>query len=216
MQTLDEMNQAIDSLVNQHYYSEDFELEAAMRAFYERLSDHEQAVCHQALIERLRVDPSILTVSLCSQIPIPEAAPLLASALNGEKTSSQRTRSIMAALRHYDDAHSFTAVERFLESDQEPEALQQLARIDFNRVRPHLMRAMTRPHLHPFCLQIFHEQRKRGGLEALADTLASWAAPDPETFEMRLRDVLSCKKGDYNPFSIEEQQTLLRAVHPQA
>lgn len=201
----------LDALIARHYYSEDFELLSALRAYRDGLAPAEQDTLCAVVLQRLFRDGSIVDVMLCSVVHVPSAASVLAAKLDREQQPSQLTRALLDALQHYHGDDVFAAVERFVDSDQEGEALQALARIDFARSAPHLVRALQKDHLLDRCLHIFHARMKRVGRAALSVELRSLALRTP-AIAGRLARALQAKRPPFNPLSDDDLAFLLEAL----
>lgn len=196
------------ALVQRHYYSEDFELLSAARAYHEQLDPAEREALRDVVAGRLLQEGTLVDVLLCSALEIPEAAPRLASLLLREESASQMSRALIQALQHYGGDEAYRAVERFLDSEQESEALRALAAIDFVRALPHLARLLDQEHHLDTCLHILYERRKRVGLPRLLHELQAASALQPRLLRDRLRRSLRAKTGEYNPFSEADLRAL--------
>lgn len=208
MRSRDELEQALSQLVESHYYSEDFELISAARAFQGQLSGAEQESLKELLAGRLREEGSMVDIVLCSVIDAPGAGPILARRLDGESTPSQLTRALIAALACYRGDEVFRAVERFVDSDQEGEALAAIARIDFRRALPWMARALSRDHLLGPVLHILHTRSKEIGVAGLVDELRQASVDLPVGFRSGILRALDAKADDYNPFSREDRDCI--------
>ncbi|MCO5044858.1 MAG: hypothetical protein M9963_07460 [Kiritimatiellae bacterium] len=213
MKTADEILSDLQALDADNYYSEDFEWLSAVRAYRAGLSEGEGQFFREAVLRRLLMDGSITDVLLCSVDAIPEAATLLANKLNGESAPSQMTRALIEALRRCGGEEAFRAVARFVDSDQEGEALRALAAIHFVRALPFLARAMKKEYIRDLALHILHDRFRAVGMDALQRELLAFCAgwSDAELSERFCR-ALKCKDEPYNPFTVEEIATLTRAL----
>lgn len=205
------MSVALSALVQSHYYSEDFELLSAVRAFAEALPPGEADELKAVILSRMAAEGSMVDILLCSVVDVPGAVPLLADRLDRETAPSQLTRALISALQRYPCDAAFRAVERFVDSDQEGEALAAIARIDFLRAVPYIVRSLDREYLHGPILHMLHERRKRVGLPALAVELAAVPSADLAALRRRLVKALDSKAAAFNPFPESERQRL-RAV----
>lgn len=212
MKTENEIDQEIEEIIQAHYYSEDYDLEWSIRNYRDQLSADEQSLFDDLLVKRLTDDPSIVHITFCARITDPRFVPLLCDLLDKETAISQRSRALIAALRHYRHPEVFRAVERFVDSDQEREAITCLAAVDFDRFRPYFIRAMNKDHLRDTCLHILHAHKKRIGLHPLSDLLREWTKTYAAMSADRLGVVLDCKQGEYNPFSIDEIKALKKGI----
>lgn len=201
MKTVGEITKEIDQLVQSHYYSEDFELVSSLRAYVDSLLAGEREHARQVVLKRLLDEGSMVNILLCSVIDVPSAVPILAGMLDREPVSNQVTRSLITALRMYQTADAYNAVERFVDSDQEMEALEALADIDFRRTIPLLVRAMKKEYFHGNLLHILHRQAKRAGLDGLIGVLRESSAIRTARFKDDLQQLLASKKEPYNPFT---------------
>lgn len=202
----------LQTLIQRHYYSEDFELVSAVRAYQAGLSVPERDELRAVVLGRLLDEGSMVDILLCSVIDVPSAGPVLALKLDRESVPSQLTRALITALQAYPGEEAFRAVERFLDSDQEGEALAALARLDFHRALPYLARALMQEHARGPILHLLHARAKETGVPALALELQVAAAGLPGDFRAGVVRVLEAKTGDYNPFSPEDLQRLRRAM----
>lgn len=199
-------------MVNDHYYSEDYELEWSSKHYAEALSEDERDLLDQVLIRKLTSDPNLAYVTIVTRLERPALTPYLATLLEKEPHSTAMSRSLLTALTHQPDEQAFSAVERFMDSDQEGEALTCLARMNFDRVLPHLRWAMQKDHLHNFCLHILHEYMRHKGLEALLHKVQELTQPERERLVPHLRKILTSKRGEFNPFADAELDALLAVL----
>lgn len=212
MKSRDDIARDLQELVARHYYSEDFELLSAVRVYRDGLAPAERDDLGAVALDRLFREGSIVDVLVCSVLDLPSAAPVLAARLDREHAPSQMSRALIVALQGHSGDDAFRAVERFLDSEQEHEALQALARIDFRRAAPYLLRALHDDHRLDLCLHILHDRRKRVGLDALGRDLRALAGPHPAHFRARVARALHAKEGPFNPFSDDERRDLLAAL----
>ncbi len=212
MKTKGDILEDLDRLIEQHYYSEDYELEWAACNYRDSLSPHERESFKDAMIDRLLDDPSMANIALCARLRIDELAPILTSILNSEIRTSQQSRAIMSALENYGDDASYESMERFMDSDQEGETLMRLCRMNFTRSLPYLRRAMNKEHMKDFCLHIFQERRKVVGLDGLIRDLQMIISADPSLYLESVRSVLTHKKADYNPFTAEDVNAIITGL----
>lgn len=204
----------LQQMESAHYYSEDFQWLSSVRAYRDGLAPAEQAALADVVMQRLLRDGSMTDILLCSVVDVPGAGSVLAAKLDRETVPSQLTRALIAALEHYRGDDVFRAVARFVDSDQENEALRALARIDFHRSLPFVARALQKEHQADLVLHILHDRVKaRAGLEILAIELRAFAAGwnDPDLMPRLLR-ALRGKPEPYNPFSPEELRRLEAAL----
>jgi hypothetical protein len=202
-------HEELDSFFEKNYYSEDFELQAGIQVWRDRLSGLDLEGFDQAILDRLSDDPSILNITICTRLELPSAIPLLVNLLNKEVETSQRSRSIMSALQNYSEEAVFTAIERFMDSSQEREALRILSLINYKRAKPYLFPAMFREGYEDECLHILHSAVKKHGLADVISELKEWGAEKPSRFRKRLKKILRSKPSSYNPFSGEEIRQIL-------
>jgi hypothetical protein len=212
MRTIEQLENELDDLIRRNYYAEDFELRWTLQKFGDELPVEDRAYFHQLVLQRLTADPSIMTVMLCSASLVPEAVPILVSVLNDQPEANMLTRSILSTLGRYGEPSAFDAVERFLDSDQEPEALTCLARLSFARALFYVLRASKRKHLHDVCLQILHERRKQSGLIRLITELSTFDKQSRHNVPRRVKAILRCKDDPYNPFTPEEIDAVLQGL----
>jgi len=212
MKSLSIIADELDKIISAHYYSEDFELISSMKAYYHSLDSFEKTYLEQIVLRRLMSDGSIVDVLLCSVVNVPSAVPVLSSRLNQEVSSNQVTRTLIAALRMYRSDEAYTAVERFLDSDQEIESLQALAEIDFRRSIPHIVIALKKEFTHGVVLHILHDRVKTSGISVLVDDLCNSSATRNATFKTLLSLALHSKKYPYNPFSESDIQHIINSL----
>lgn len=198
----------LNRLVEAHYYSEDYELEWAGKAYYDELTEEDRKRFEEVLVQRLSGRPSLSDISVCTRLGRPSLTPILANLLDREANSSAMSRAILAALSHQPDEMAYVSVERFMDSEQEGEALCCLARMNFRRALPHLRWAIQKEHLHNFCLHALHEFKREVGLETLAESVRELISPDPDRLSPHVRKILTSKQGRYNPFAEEELELL--------
>jgi hypothetical protein len=214
MKTEADIEQDLDRLIQEQYYSEGSELLAAVRQYGEALGAAEQAALRSAIGRRLAREPTELGVLLVSCWPTPEAAPRLVRLLDRESVTSRLTRTIMKVLPALDPKSAYRAIERFLDSEQDGEALMQLARLDFPRTAAALRRALRNDRLLDVCLHILHDRKKAVGLPALVEELKGWLTPaEADEVRLRLGRALRAKPGPYNPFAPEEVDAIRFALH---
>jgi len=212
MKSLSQVDAELEEIIVAHYYSEDFELISSMKAYYHSLASLEKSYLEQIVLRRLTSDGSIVDILLCSVVNVPSAAPVLSSRLNREEISNQVTRTIISALKKYRSDEAYTAVERFLDSDQEIESLQAIAEIDFRRSIPHIVIALKKEFTHGVVLHILHDRVKTVGLSGLVDDLCASSATRTATFKALLSTALHSKKHPYNPFSESDIQHIIGSL----
>ncbi|HMO04076.1 MAG TPA: hypothetical protein PKC67_01360 [Kiritimatiellia bacterium] len=212
MRSEQEITTEIEQLVQAHYYSEDFELLASLRAYVQPLSPGEREHVRALALRRLMRDGSIVDIMLCSVIDVPSAVPVLAGKLDREPVSNQVTRTLIQALRRYHTDEAYTAVERFVDSDQELEAIDALADIDFRRTIPMIVRVIGKEHHHGNLLHLLHRFAKERGVERLAEELTGCSATRSARFVSDLERVLRAKKEPYNPFTEDQILHILSLV----
>jgi hypothetical protein len=206
------MYRTIDAFVESHYYSETHEFESAARSFVNSLCDGLRDVYRRTVLERLQKDPSLVNILLCSGGEIPGAGPWLAARLDEETSASQVSRALIRILADYPGEDEYRAVARFLESDQESEALRSLARMDWERTLPRLLKAAENPGLHTPVLHILHERKKAVGLPILIQEWTTFAAAHLRFDAASLKQVLTGAPAPYNPFQANEIAALLNAL----
>ncbi len=212
MKTPTDIGKDVDRLIEGHYYSEDYELEWAGKAYVDSLSEDERRVFEAVMVQRLSSKPGLADVSVCARLALPSLTPSLAALLDKEPHSSAMSRALLAALAQCPDERAYAAVERFMESEQEGEALACLARMNFKRALPHLRWAMQKDHLHNFCIHALHEYMRHAGMDALLESVRKLVEPNRDVLTPHLRKILTSKKGSFNPFSEEELDAVLAAL----
>ena len=212
MKTSEQIARELADLIQRNYYSEDFHLLSEVRTYAEALSSDDLAVLRQVVAGRLTDSQSIVDVMLCTVVQSPELVPSLIRMLDRQTSTSQLTRALMLALQQYGGSEAFHAVERFLDSDQETEALAVLARIDFKRALPFMFRCLRKDHFLDTCLHVLFERKKIVGFHDLVDELRTCSALTSSSVRERLRLALTVKKGEFNPFTADEIRTLLAAI----
>jgi hypothetical protein len=214
VKTLEDLESDLEQIESAHYYSEDFQWLSSIRAYRDSLSPDERELLSKVVLRRLLRDGSMTDILLCSVVEASGAGSILAAKLDGETVPSQLTRALISALEHYRGDDVFRAVSRFVDSDQENEALRALARIDFVRALPFVARSLQKEYLADLVLHILHDRFKAiESLERLAAELRAFSAgwPDAE-FLPRVLKALRGKSEPYNPFSAEELLALERAL----
>lgn len=199
-------------MIESHYYSEDFELVSSFRAFYEQLSSVEKSYLEQVVLQRLVTEGSMVDILLCSVVRLPSAVPILAGRLSREQVPNQLTRHLIGALKTYRADEAYTAVERFLDSDQELETLEALAAIDFRRAIPSIVRAMKVESTHGVLLHIVYERVKAVGINGLVDDFRHASATHTPSFASTLGRVLHSKNDRYNPFAESEIKHIMKLL----
>ena len=212
MKTSEQIARELADLIQRHYYSEDFELHAAFRAYAGLLSADDRERLRYVVMRRLSDSDSLVDVILCTEFDVPECVSSLVRMLDRQTGTSQITRALMGALSRYGGLEAFRAVERFMDSDQEHEALASLARIDFARALPYLVRSLAKDRFLDACLHIFHARKQAAGFHGLLEDLRSGGAFGSPVVRERLRLSLTAKKGEYNPFTEQELRALLAAL----
>jgi hypothetical protein len=204
MRTAEELESELDTLVAGNYYTEDYELRWTIRRFEEGLEPAEKRLFREIALRRLTDDPSILSVMLVSAVPVPDAVPVLAALLDRTSGTDMLTRAVLSTLAAYGESSAVPSVTRFLDSDQEIEALTCLARLHFGGSLFYVFRSARRDHLRGACLQILHARKKEVGLERLIGELGAHQASSRQNVPKRLGQILGSKEGPYNPFTAEE------------
>lgn len=200
----------LDAIVECNYYSEEWELQAAVRAWIDHLDPVEQASFARAFLRRLTADPSMVNISLASVLPYPGVDEPLAAELARQPEPNQHTRALIAALRSCQGSDTaFRAVERFVDSSQEMEALRALAAIDFARTRPHFRQALSRDDLLECCLHLFADRRREHGIDTLSADLRAIAGAPPDWIVPRLDLLLHRIKTEAaHPLPPQDRATL--------
>ena len=201
----------LERIVRANYYSEDFELISSFRAYEAEMSGEERDLLADVVFERLCAEGSLVDILFCSIIDVPSAVPVLAEKLSREPQVNQVTRSLIQALKRYSSDDAYVAVERFLDSDQEMDALQALAAIDFARTLPHLARLIKKDHYYGVMLQVFSERIKRVGLEPMIEELKKSSATNSASFRTCLQKALASKDSNYNPLNTDQRIALEKA-----
>jgi hypothetical protein len=214
VKTIEEVAFDLEQIESSHYYSEDFQWLSSIRAYRDSLSPEEQQLLSEVVLRRLLRDGSMTDILLCSVVEAAGAGSILAAKLDRETVPSQLTRALISALEHYRGDDVFRAVARFVDSDQENEALRALARIDFLRALPYVARALQKEHLADLVLHILHDRFKAvGSIERLAIELRAFSAGWPDgNFLKRVLKALRGKSEPYNPFSADDLVALEQAL----
>lgn len=199
MKDKQEIHRDLERIIQANYYSEDFELISSFRAYEAERSDAEKELLADEVFERLCAEGSLVDILFCSIIDVPSAVPVLAEKLSREPQVNQVTRSLIQALKRYSSDDAYVAVERFLDSDQEMDALQALASIDFARTLPHMVRLMKKDHYHGVVLQMLRDQMKRVGPGPTIEEMKRSSTTNSTAFRESLRKVLASKSADFNP-----------------
>lgn len=212
MKTRETIEAEIERMVAGHYYSEDYELEWSAKTYYDGLSEAEQELFQGVMIARLTGDAGMADISIVTRLGVAAFTPHLAALLDRQAHSSAMSRALLAVLSHQPDEQAYVAVERFLDSELEGEALTCLARMNFHRTLPQLRWAMQKAHLHNFCIHALHEFKQHLGMEALVKAVKQLVEPDADALGPHLAKILRSKSGAYNPFSPEEIEELLAVL----
>ena len=212
MKTSEQIARELADLIQRNYYSEDFHLLSEVRTYADALSPADRDILRHVVAGRLADSQSIVDVMLCTVVQAPELVPALVRMLDRQTNTSPLTRALMQALQRYGGNEAFHAVERFLDSDQETEALAVLAQIDFTRALPFVFRSLRKDHFLETCLHILFERRKMVGFHDLVDELRTCSALTASSVRERLRLAVTVKQGEYNPFTTDEIRTLLAAI----
>lgn len=213
MKTAEQIRADLEEMESAHYYSEDFQWLSAVRAYRDELGGEEVALFRRVVLRRLLMDGSMTDILLCSVDDIPGASSVLAAKLDRESMPSQHARALITALQRYRGDDVFRAVARFVDSDQENEALRVLASIDFPRAFSTVVRALQKEHQRDLMLHILHDRSRVVGLETLLDELRAFAvkSSDPDLAE-KLCHSLRGKVEPYNPFSEKEVRRLAEGL----
>jgi len=204
------MDEQLEALIQRHYYSEEFELHGALHAWIIELDDAQKAALDRVFSARLHRDASILNISLCHCFPLPGVERALVAEMERHQAPNHTTRALLAVLARYSSPESAVAVERFIDSSQEMEALRALAAIDFRRAVPHIQRAIRKDAMVETCLHILWEHRKRVGFETFLDDIRPLRGKDPQWMSRRFASIFTIKSQDKIPFPSEEQEHMLR------
>ena len=210
--TTTDFSKELDGLIEHNYYSEERELRSSMGVYYGALSEEERVVFDAMFVERMQSDPSVANISISTVFMIPEVSGMIAAQLNRHKKASCITRTMMYALRPYADEVAFTAVERFVDSEHEIEALRILGSMNFVRAIPHFRRALKRDHLLEVCLHIFQDRKRAVDLETLIADLSMLIRGREGYYRRRIEAMLGIKKGDHAPFSAREMQRIITEI----
>ena len=209
-----DLHEALDRLSESHYYAEEWEFQAAARAWNDALDPAAQALFPQVLWQRVERDPSVTNASLCVVFPFPELEIPLAAALSRQPETSHLTRSLIAALQWQRGDAAFRAVERFIDSAQEMEALLALVRIHPDRAVPYMRRAVMEDRLIETCLHALAQLRATSGMEAAVGHLKSVCVGEGARLLRRVRAMFAIKTVENSPFSPDEIRHMLGALHP--
>jgi len=213
--TPESIQSAIDDLAKRMYYSEEHEIHWAAREMLESVAADDLPMFRDTFMTRLRTDPSVGNIFFAGSFGFSEAAPFVAELLVAEENTSERTRIMMHVLsiigRDHPEARAFEAIEPFLDSSMEEEALQFLTQLDFTRCHQHLRAALRVDHHLKNCLHIFHARRRRTDLATLVADLKALVGTDPE-LRRRFKLALTIQQDPYNPFDQDERLQLLNDV----
>jgi len=210
---------AIDDLAKRMYYSEEHEIHWAARELLEAVPPEDLPTFRETFLRRLEQDPSLGNIFFAGSFGFPEAAPLVAELLRSEENVSQLTRTMMYVLailgRDNPSSRAYEAIEPFLDSPQEQEALQFLAQLDFERSLPHLRAALRVDHHLKNCLHIFHARRRATDFETLCADIDMLIGIDPD-LRHRFKLTLTIQQDPYNPFNLDERKQLLHHLEQSA
>ncbi len=214
MRTREDLAGELERLVQDMYYSEDFHLLSALRGWAAGLEPDEQAMAAQIAYQRLQEDGSLVDIILCTAFEVPGAGDVLAARLNREMETGQVTRALMTALRRYPSDDAYRAVSRFLDSDQDMDAVQALAAMDFVRTLPVLVSVLRHDHYLNIVLHILHERRKQCGMDRLLHELTGSTILQKPGASARFQEAVRSKDAPYNPFSADEIAAIVAALEP--
>lgn len=206
------LSKELDELIERNYYSEEWELRSAAQVYYDALDEPERAVFDRMFFDRIKADPSVSNVSISSSFRIPDLGPVLAAELNRHKKASYASRNLMYGLKPYRDDASFAAVERFVDSEQEIEALRLLGHMNFLRALPHIRRALKKDALLEICLHIFQDRKRDVGLETLIADMAMLIKGREGYYRRRLEAMFGIKKGAHAPFDEREVSRIITEI----
>lgn len=213
--TPESIQTAIDDLAKRMYYSEEHEIHWAARELLESVPPEDLPRFQETFLKRLQEDPSVGNIFFAGSFGFPEAAPLIAELLRDEKEVSNLTRTMMYVLaiigRDNPAARAYEAIEPYLDSTQEQEALQFLTRLDFERSLPHLRAALRVDDHLKNCLHIFHAQRREFDFETLCSNITMLVGTDPDLHH-RFKLTLTIQQDPYNPFTQDERIQLLQLL----
>jgi len=212
MKTEEIYEQELDELIERNYYSEEWELQSAVKLYYDALPEDDRPIFDRMFIQRIDDDPSVANISISTAFNLPEVGSIIAERLSRHQKTSQITRTMMYALRPYSDGECFAAVERFVDSEQEIEALRILGRMNFLRAIPHFRRALKRDQLLEVCLHIFQDRKRDVGLDQLIDELAMLIKGREGYYRRRLEAMFGIKKGDHAPFGEREVARIITEI----
>jgi hypothetical protein len=194
----------VERLIAAHYYSEEHELEWASKQYYGELDEAGKQAFEGVMMRRLTGAAGLADVSVCSRLGAASLTAPLAALLNRQADAGAISRAVLVALMRQPDEQAYEAVERFLDSELEGEALQVLTRMNFRRALPHLRWAIQKEHLHNFCLHAMHDEMKHVGMEALLESVKLLVEPDRSMLSEHMKKILGSKVGDFNPFTESE------------
>jgi hypothetical protein len=200
----------IADIEGESYYIDYAELLGSLRHYAEQLDEHEHGAYSHVVWVRIQTECSAFNAMLCSTVNLPQAAPLLVSALARDNPEPQLLRAIMTALSRYPGDDSYRAIVRYIDSAFASDALMFAARMDFERTLPYLSMALARGEDDSGCLQIIKERLDDVGRDRLVDDLETFNL-SAETSLARLRDLLADPRG-YCPFSEVQRSFLLRGL----
>ncbi|MDA0322611.1 MAG: hypothetical protein O2923_07850 [Verrucomicrobia bacterium] len=200
----------IADIEGEAYYIDYAELFGMIRHYAAQLDEHEHGAYSHVVWNRMQIECSAFNAMLCSTVNLPQAAPLLVSALASENPEPQLLRAIMTALVRYPADEAYRAIARYIDSAFASDALMFAARMDFERSLPYLSMALARAEDDSGCLQIIRERLDDVGLDRLVDDLETFNLSS-DTSLARLRDLLADPRG-YCPFSEVQRNFLLRGL----
>ncbi|MFT7511279.1 MAG: hypothetical protein ACI9QL_000483 [Candidatus Omnitrophota bacterium] len=212
MKTAETFSAELDALVLHHYYSEEWELRSAAGLYFESLDPAERLIFRDMFVARLKADPSVVNISLSPSFKFPEVVNAIADCLDAAEQASCFTRTMMTALRPYHEDRAFHAVARFIDSEQEIEALRIVAEINFIKAIPHLRRAFGQDHLVEVCLHIFNDRKRKTGMDQLVREIQLFSEERPRWYRRRLKAMFLIKVGEHSPFSEGEIIRILEEV----
>ena len=201
-----------EELVTRHYYCEGNELSWAMKAFFDGLTADEQEQFRQFFGQRLRERRSVLEVSLCGVLPVPELLPILHEILDDAEEPNLLTRMTLDVLGQYAEPSSFASVASYTDSSQNMDALRALSAIDFQRSLDYLRRALHQDELLETCLHIFAQHFRAMEKEQALHVLKELTECDPSFYPQRLCHMFRVKASEVNPLSDEQVAYFLEGL----
>ena len=78
MKTEEIYEQELDELIERNYYSEEWELQSAVKLYYDALPEDDRPIFDRKFIQRIDDDPSVANISISTAFNLPEVGSIIA------------------------------------------------------------------------------------------------------------------------------------------